>query len=458
MNDQELAHVKRYTELAKITLDYLTTVDTPEKARAFVERATQVIQQNSTKTNVMEYMKILGQMVEQHAREELTDCKRQIDVAIAEGRAASIELTARLHAARTAGDQPAEHAVWEGQRAAQTSCQAKVDAAKKRAKIGSLQVDSYRSLASAFGIEFADPVATTAASQKLPPSSAQPTTTLHQPPTSVNDLLTELDGLTGLASVKAAVHQLIDLAKVERMRRTAGLPVTGVSRHLVFTGNPGTGKTTVARLLARLYTAIGILKTGQLVEVTRSDLVAGYIGQTAIKTAEAVKRAVGGILFIDEAYALCRAAGSGQDYGQEAVDTLVKLMEDHRDELVVIVAGYGEEMDYFVKSNPGLPSRFPRSINFPDYDTDELVSIFHEMCIRGKYEVSTEVLHTLRQHLSSLPRTREFGNARLVRNIFEFALAQQASRIIATNSSDLTRLMVDDLGIQAMELARPDLS
>ena len=201
------------------------------------------------------------------------------------------------------------------------------------------------------------------------------------------------------------MRQLIDMVRAEQMRRAAGLPVSQVSRHLVFTGNPGTGKTTVARLLGQLYAAIGVLGTGQLVEVTRSDLVAGYVGQTAIKTTEAVQRALGGILFIDEAYALTRSAGSGQDFGQEAVDTLVKLMEDHRDELVVIAAGYGQEMAQFISSNPGLPSRFPRMIRFPDYSTDELASIFTGMCERDRYQASADALDGLRQYLARLPRT-----------------------------------------------------
>ena len=271
---------------------------------------------------------------------------------------------------------------------------------------------------------------------------------------SLEVLLGQLDGLTGLAPVKAQVRQLTDVVRAEQMRRAAGLPVSQVSRHLVFTGNPGTGKTTVARLLGQLYAAIGVLGTGQLVEVTRSDLVAGYVGQTAIKTTEAVNRALGGILFIDEAYTLTRSAGSGHDFGQEAVDTLVKLMEDHRDELVVIAAGYGEEMIQFISSNPGLPSRFPRTIRFPDYSTDELASIFTGMCERDQYEVSADALDGLHQYLASLPRSREFGNGRLVRNLFEAALARQASRVVAAGGADLTTLTPQDLGLP--DLPRPD--
>ncbi len=267
----------------------------------------------------------------------------------------------------------------------------------------------------------------------------------------LDDLLSQLDALTGLTPVKAEVRQLINIVRVEQMRRAAGLPVTPVSRHLVFTGNPGTGKTTVARLLGQLYAAIGVLQTGQLVEASRTDLVAGYVGQTAIKTTEVVMRAMGGILFIDEAYALTRVGGLGHDFGQEAVDTLVKLMEDHRDELVVIAAGYDQEMANFISSNPGLPSRVPRTIHFPDYSTDELTSIFAGMCNQGKYEATDGVADGLRQYLSGLQRTREFGNARLVRNIFEASLARQASRIVETGSSDLTHLTLADLDLPIAE-------
>jgi Holliday junction resolvasome RuvABC ATP-dependent DNA helicase subunit len=294
--------------------------------------------------------------------------------------------------------------------------------------------------------------AMTSPRQQAAPAVPTGATTAAAP--TLDDLLAQLDALTGLAAVKADVRQLINIVRVEQMRRAAGLPVTPVSRHLVFTGNPGTGKTTVARLLGQLYAAIGILQTGQLVEASRSDLVAGYVGQTAIKTTEVAERALGGILFIDEAYALTRAGGLGHDFGQEAVDTLVKLMEDHRDELVVIVAGYPQEMANFISSNPGLPSRFPRTINFPDYTADELTFIFKGMCHKGEYEVAEDVFSGLRHYLSGLPRSREFGNARLVRNIFEAALARQASRIIDTGSSNLTHLTLADLGLPVVD--KPD--
>lgn len=299
-----------------------------------------------------------------------------------------------------------------------------------------------------------DPVEPNPQEQRSTAGPAEVTQPKKGSQASLDDLLQQLDALTGLAPVKAEVRQLIDMIRVDQMRRAAGLPVSPVSRHLVFTGNPGTGKTTVARLLGQLYAAIGVLRTGQLVEAARSDLVAGYVGQTAIKTTEMVNRALGGILFIDEAYALTRLGASGQDFGQEAVDTLAKLMEDHRDELVVIVAGYGQEMAQFISANPGLPSRFPRTIHFPDYSTDELVSIFAGMCKQGRYEPAMDVFDGLRRYLSGLSRTREFGNARLVRNLFEAALARQASRIIESGSSDLTHLTLADLGL--LTVKEPD--
>jgi SpoVK/Ycf46/Vps4 family AAA+-type ATPase len=231
------------------------------------------------------------------------------------------------------------------------------------------------------------------------------------------------------------------------MRRERHLPVPETSHHLVFTGNPGTGKTTVARLLAQIYRTLGVVATGQLVETERAGMVAGFVGQTAIKTTQVVTSAIGGVLLIDEAYALLQ--GQESDFGHEAVDTLVKLLEDRRDEVVVIVAGYPDEMSEFLDANPGLRSRFPRTITFPDYTTDELIAIFESLGKENSYELTPEARGKLRVLFDSEPRGKGFGNGRLARNLFEAALGKQATRIVdMTNptDSDLCQLTADDIG------------
>lgn len=260
------------------------------------------------------------------------------------------------------------------------------------------------------------------------------------PPERIEDLLAELDGYIGLEAVKKEVRSLVNLVRVHQMRRENQLPVSELSLHMVFSGNPGTGKTTVARLMARIYHSLGILSKGQLVEVDRSGLVAGYVGQTALKTAKAVERALGGVLFIDEAYAL---RGSGDnDFGQEAIDTVLKAMEDHRDDLVVIVAGYDELMEEFIHSNPGLESRFNRFLHFADYSTQELVEIFRGLCKKGCYTLDDEAEALVRRLILRENRSSSaFGNARGVRNIFEKVLVCQANRLASMEHTDRQTLM-----------------
>jgi Holliday junction resolvasome RuvABC ATP-dependent DNA helicase subunit len=258
-------------------------------------------------------------------------------------------------------------------------------------------------------------------------------------PERLESLLEELDSLVGLAGVKEEVRLVTCLLQVQRLRRDRGLPVVEGSRHLVFTGNPGTGKTTVARLLARVYRTLGVVERGHLVETDRSGLVAGYVGQTAIQVKEVVTSALGGLLLIDEAYALAR--GREGDFGYEAVDTLVKLMEDHRDDLVIIAAGYSEEMETFIGSNPGLRSRFPKTIRFPDYTEAELLAIFDRLCDGHRYRTTDAARRRVSAFFAAQPRDKGFGNGRLVRNLFEAAVARQATRVVELDTPSDRDLM-----------------
>jgi SpoVK/Ycf46/Vps4 family AAA+-type ATPase len=244
--------------------------------------------------------------------------------------------------------------------------------------------------------------------------------------------MAELDALIGLKDVKAEVRRVTDLIQVENLRKERKLPVAEQSRHLVFTGNPGTGKTTVARLLGDIYRTLGVVEKGQLVEADRSSLVAGYIGQTAIQVRQTFEKALGGVLLIDEAYALAR--GGERDFGQEAIDTIVKFIEDHRSDLVVIAAGYPDEMHTFIDSNPGLRSRFPKTIFFPDYNTEELLAIFLSQCERSSYSCTAGARKRVREWFDAQARDKGFGNARLARNLFEAAVACQATRIVNMKS------------------------
>jgi SpoVK/Ycf46/Vps4 family AAA+-type ATPase len=234
---------------------------------------------------------------------------------------------------------------------------------------------------------------------------------------SLEDILKALDGLVGLGNVKAQINKLVNVHKTNTFRASENLPKIPVGLHLVFTGSPGTGKTTVARLIAKAYKTIGLLPEGQLVEVDRADLVAGYVGQTALKVQEAIERARGGVLFIDEAYSLSSDSGAG--FGDEAISTIVKGMEDNRDSMAVIVAGYKEPMESFIKSNQGLKSRFQNIIAFEDYSTSELVSIFMKLCNEYKLICPEPVHNAVVEYLDLVKPTGELGNARYVRNLFE---------------------------------------
>ena len=259
-------------------------------------------------------------------------------------------------------------------------------------------------------------------------------------PEKMEDLQAELDGYSGLEAVKKEVKNLINMVRVYQMRRENDLPTTDLSLHMVFSGNPGTGKTTVARLMARIYHSLGSLSKGQLVEVDRSGLVAGYVGQTALKTSKVIEKALGGVLFIDEAYALNGKAEN--DFGQEAIDTILKAMEDHRDDLVVIVAGYTDLMEKFIHSNPGLESRFNRFLFFPDYTVDEMMEILAMQCKKGCYALEPGAEEQVRAFIREGNTDGiSFGNARGVRNIFEQVLVHQANRLAGLEQVSREALM-----------------
>jgi len=271
----------------------------------------------------------------------------------------------------------------------------------------------------------------------------------EEPPTQ-EELLERLDALIGLDNIKQSVKSLINYVKIRKLREENELPNPPLSLHMVFSGNPGTGKTTVARILSELYRAIGVLSKGQLVEVDRSGLVAGFVGQTALKTSEAVKNALGGILFIDEAYALAPETGSGNDFGREAIETLLKMMEDHRDDLIVIVAGYSEPMGRFITSNPGLESRFNRYFFFEDYNSEELNAIFGSICKKSEYVLTDDAEEYAIEFFRLLYDTRDenFGNARHVRNFFENIVTVHSDRVSALDDhtrEDLTQIIREDL-------------
>jgi len=268
------------------------------------------------------------------------------------------------------------------------------------------------------------------------------------PERTVEELLGELDALTGLGKVKREVHRQVAVLRVEKLRSEAGLKSPTITRHLVFTGNPGTGKTTVARLVSGIYKALGLLSKGQLVEVDRSELVAGYLGQTATKTAEVVASAAGGVLFIDEAYSLTAGELGADQYGREAVDTLVKEMEDRRDDLVVIVAGYPEPMEDFIAANPGLASRFRTTIAFEDYTDEELTDILISLAKGADYELTPNALDQFKVVLASTRRDRSFGNGRFARNMLEAAIGRHAWRlrdVTAPTTEQLRQILAEDL-------------
>lgn len=270
---------------------------------------------------------------------------------------------------------------------------------------------------------------------------------ISEPKESLEELMEQLNSLIGLLGVKKEVNSLVNMIKINKIRESRGFTTANVSRHLVFLGNPGTGKTTVARLLSKIYKQLGALEKGQLVEVDRAGLVAGYVGQTALKTKEKIDEAMGGILFIDEAYTLAKG---GNDFGQEAIDTLLKAMEDKRDAFIVIVAGYPEPMEAFLNSNPGLKSRFNKSIYFEDYSPEELISILELFCNKIGVTLNTNARELVTHYIERLCHNKpeNFANGREMRNLFEAAISNQANRLASysdVSDAELNEITESDL-------------